>query len=178
MRAQPLEPAPSRPWTDRERAAARDLAGYGYGPREIASRLDRDAVEVAFHLAPVPPSTTPPDDPSAVVVPFPTRRIVTTPSLVRALRVVGLDPAEAASPSRRRDVVLRRQAAMWILHRVDGFSTTLVGRWLGGRHHTTVVHGVRRAEARMAAGGCGFRHDAEGRPVELWVRSLECELSG
>lgn len=56
--------------------------------------------------------------------------------------------------SRARPLVAARQAAMWALRqRYPSLSLEQIGAALGGRHSTTVRHGLRAAEARA-------RHDA------------------
>lgn len=57
---------------------------------------------------------------------------------------------------RAREFSWPRQEAMWLLRqqrRPNGahrFSLPQIGRMLGGRDHTTVLHGVRRHEQRLA----------------------------
>lgn len=48
----------------------------------------------------------------------------------------------------KRRISHARQHFMWDLHRNLGLSTTKVGQLLGGRDHTTIVHGVRAHEKR------------------------------
>lgn len=59
--------------------------------------------------------------------------------------------AELMSDARRAQVAHARQEVMRLA--VDaGFSTTQVGRFLG-RDHSTVVHGIKAARARLAGRG-------------------------
>lgn len=51
-------------------------------------------------------------------------------------------------PSRRHHITRIRQLAMWRC-RQAGFSLPVIGRYFGGRDHTTVIHAVRRIEAAM-----------------------------
>ncbi|KKC27458.1 hypothetical protein WP12_03325 [Sphingomonas sp. SRS2] len=44
-----------------------------------------------------------------------------------------------------------RWAIMWAARKSIGLSTPQIGRRLGGRDHTTVIHGLRRAEALRAS---------------------------
>ena len=37
-----------------------------------------------------------------------------------------------------------RQVAMYLAHRVGGWSTTRIGRFYNGRDHSTVCHAIRR----------------------------------
>lgn len=50
---------------------------------------------------------------------------------------------------RHRSLVIARQEAMYRAHREGGYSLPRIGRALGNRDHTTVLHGVRRHEKRM-----------------------------
>lgn len=73
--------------------------------------------------------------------------------IARIVRAVcdetGIRPAEIYAPTRGLDHVAQaRQLIMFIAKR-RGFSLNQIGRPLR-RHHTTVLHGVRAEEARMA----------------------------
>lgn len=47
------------------------------------------------------------------------------------------------SESRTREVAYARQAAAYLLHQqVPGISLTTIGRTLGHRHHTTIMHAL------------------------------------
>lgn len=63
----------------------------------------------------------------------------------------GLAVSDLTGPSRRPHVVAARQEAMRRL-RAEAwrrFSMPEIGRMLGGRDHTTVLHGLRRHAARF-----------------------------
>lgn len=57
-----------------------------------------------------------------------------------------VDVNELHGPSREALVVEARHVAWWLLRR-QGWSYAELGELTGGRHHTTVLHGVRRVEA-------------------------------
>jgi chromosomal replication initiation ATPase DnaA len=58
-------------------------------------------------------------------------------------------PAELLGRSRKRPIVAARQAAMWaIRQRYPSLSLELIGTTLGGRHYSTVMHGLAAAEQR------------------------------
>lgn len=64
----------------------------------------------------------------------------------------GLQPADLVGPSRLGPIVRVRQRAMYVTRQVrPDVSLPRVGRYFGGRHHTTVLHGIRRTEARLRA---------------------------
>lgn len=51
--------------------------------------------------------------------------------------------ADLISQRRTREVVRPRQTAMWLAKQLTGQSLPAIGRMLGGRDHTTVLHGIR-----------------------------------
>jgi chromosomal replication initiator protein len=55
----------------------------------------------------------------------------------------GVRPAHLTSPLRTRKIARPRQIIMYLATTDLGLSTTVVGRLLGGRDHTTVIHGRR-----------------------------------
>lgn len=63
----------------------------------------------------------------------------------------GVSVADIIGPRRFGGMVRARQLVM---HRAkqEGFSLTQIGRALGGRDHTTVMHGQQRVQARIDAG--------------------------
>jgi chromosomal replication initiation ATPase DnaA len=66
-------------------------------------------------------------------------------------------PAELLGRSRKRPIVAARQAAMWaIRQRYPSLSLEAIGTTLGGRHYSTVMHGLMAAEQRA-------QHDSEYR---------------
>jgi hypothetical protein len=66
-------------------------------------------------------------------------------------RAHGVCLADVCGPSRLRHLVRARQAVMHRLVHVDRFAVSEIGRFLGGRDHTTVLHGVRAHAARSGA---------------------------
>jgi chromosomal replication initiator protein len=61
-------------------------------------------------------------------------------------------------PCRHRDLVRARFAAMLMARRMTRRSLPEIGRWFGGRDHTTVLNAVARAEG-WDAGDDRFRAD-------------------
>ncbi len=74
--------------------------------------------------------------------------------LKRAAEMHKLPVAELIGPCRSRYYVEARFAAMAAL-RNRGMSTTRIGRLLGNRDHSSVIHGCKRA-AQMAAAEPGY----------------------
>jgi len=72
---------------------------------------------------------------------------ITTTAIVRAVaRASGVSSSDIRGQRRTRDLVRLRWAAAW-LARANGASYPQIGRALGGRDHTTIIHGVRRLGA-------------------------------
>lgn len=63
----------------------------------------------------------------------------------------GLTVAELKGPGRAQRVSKPRQEAMHQMHSLKRWSLSQIGGALGGRDHTTVLHGVRQHAKRLAA---------------------------
>jgi chromosomal replication initiator protein len=63
----------------------------------------------------------------------------------------GLSPEELLSPSRAMRVAWPRQVAMYLARELTRESLPAIGRHFGGRDHTTVMHALRRTEAKILA---------------------------
>lgn len=64
----------------------------------------------------------------------------------------GFSIEELKGPRRTKGVVTARQHAMWLMAQQPHLSLPQIGRFLGGRDHTTVLWGVRRHQERIDAG--------------------------
>jgi chromosomal replication initiator protein len=72
-------------------------------------------------------------------------RPVSTDAIVRAVAgYYGLKPAQLKSKSNARRISQPRQIAMYICKHTAGLSLPQIGRELGGKHHTTVLHSIRK----------------------------------
>ena len=67
--------------------------------------------------------------------------------IYRVAREHGIGPRDLRGPGRHRAVAWPRQQAMCEL-RAQGLSLPLIGRILGHRDHTTVIHGIRAHQRR------------------------------
>lgn len=67
---------------------------------------------------------------------------------------------DLVSQRREKEIVRPRQIAMWLARRLTGLSLPAIGRILGGRDHTTVLHGVRVIE-RLAETDIRTARDVE-----------------
>lgn len=61
----------------------------------------------------------------------------------RATRVFGVSKAELHSDRRYREVVMARQFVMYWAIRLTPLSTPQIGRLMGGKDHTTCLHGKK-----------------------------------
>jgi chromosomal replication initiator protein len=61
----------------------------------------------------------------------------------------GLTIADLIGDRRTRFIAHPRQEAMWMLRNLTNFTTPAIGRLMGGRDHTTVLHGAKAFEDRL-----------------------------
>lgn len=54
------------------------------------------------------------------------------------------------SKTNRADIVLPRQVCMFLCRELTGASLPEIGRRFGGKHHSTVLHSIRKVEDKMA----------------------------
>ena len=80
----------------------------------------------------------------------------------------GLEVEQITGGSRRRPLVDARQVAMYVTRSVTDLSFPDIGRAFGDRDHTTVMHAVRKIEARM-----GERQQIFDKVTELQRRLNE-----
>jgi chromosomal replication initiator protein len=85
------------------------------------------------------------------------RRPVTRDEVIAAvLKHFGVGRRELSGRSRTKEIVLPRQVAMYLLRAETDASLLEIGSELGGRDHTTVLHGIRQIE-RSVASDVGLR---------------------
>jgi chromosomal replication initiator protein len=63
----------------------------------------------------------------------------------------GISRPEIVGKGRRKDLVRPRQIAMYLIREEAGASLVDIGSALGGRDHSTVVHGIERVESQIDA---------------------------
>ncbi|WP_043348100.1 helix-turn-helix domain-containing protein [Methylobacterium sp. B1] len=77
-------------------------------------------------------------------------------SLTECVRMVGLvadiTMIELAGPRRRANLTKARQICSWLGKQYAGASFPQIGKRLGGRDHTTALHGYRRTQAVIDRG--------------------------
>jgi chromosomal replication initiator protein len=81
-------------------------------------------------------------------------RYVRGPAVAEIVRIAeglaDLAPGDICGLSRLRGIAWPRQAVMLALHiGRPSMSYPMIGAKLGGRDHTTIMHGVKRARARV-----------------------------
>ena len=69
--------------------------------------------------------------------------------IAAAIAAEGGTAAEALGPSRKRSPSRSRQAAMWLAFKITPHSLQAIGDAVG-RHHSTVIYGIRAYERRLA----------------------------
>jgi chromosomal replication initiator protein len=75
------------------------------------------------------------------------RRAITTEMVIRAVsNHFGLKPAQLKSRNNARPISEPRQIAMYISKQLTGQSLPQIGKDFGGKHHTTVLHSIRKIE--------------------------------
>lgn len=129
-----------------------------------AKRLPRTAAFLAKQQQPIaeqepgkplPPPEQPRHDLEAppIVITWEPRRIKVAEIIEECARFADVSVREMKSPRRARPLCRPRQAAMYIAYKHTGRSLPEIGRILGGRDHSTVLHGKRRVEADLTDGG-------------------------
>jgi chromosomal replication initiation ATPase DnaA len=78
--------------------------------------------------------------------PMPERRGVAALAFATAMAVYGVSAAEMRSAVREDDVIKARGLVVWALRSIgEPVSYPVIGRMLGGRDHSTIIHAHRKA---------------------------------
>ncbi len=74
-----------------------------------------------------------------------------TPELV--IQVVadhyGITPLDISSQKRNKEIVYPRQIVMYLCREMVGTPLQMIGKFLGGRDHTTIIHGIDKITAEI-----------------------------
>ena len=95
------------------------------------------------------------DEPGAVLADIVRRRRTQAPpvTLERVMQTVaqrlGLSVRELRGPRRARPLAYARHLVAYLAHEYANFSLPAIGRALGGRDHTTILHSVRKASSLL-----------------------------
>jgi len=83
-------------------------------------------------------------------------------------RQFGVNIVELLSQRRTRDIAFPRQVAMYLCKHLTFRSLPEIGRYFGGKDHTTVLHGVRKIEAMRQCDPA----------LDETIKTLEAKLRG
>jgi chromosomal replication initiator protein len=78
------------------------------------------------------------------------RKSITGDQIIDAvIEFYGISRPEITGKGRRKDLVRPRQIAMYLIREEAGASLVEIGNSLGGRDHSTVVHGIEKIEGAL-----------------------------
>jgi chromosomal replication initiator protein len=78
-------------------------------------------------------------------------RRITMESIQKAVaEKFGIKPVQLREKSNRKDIVLPRQVAMYLIKELTQASLPEIGRAFGGKHHTTVIHSVAKIQSERS----------------------------
>lgn len=138
---------------------ARPIIGLRH-PAHLMLRPPAAVIDALVALASVP-EARPPIAPSIEI-------ILEVVAAAHGLRVLDL-----RSERRRRVLSSARQEAMWLARELTLLSTSSIGRLIGRRDHTTILHGIAVVTARRAADPAeAARIDAMGAEACARVQAL------
>lgn len=122
----------------------------------VIEPVDVSPLLVAPSEVPAVPETPPPQ-PNNQSVPDEVIEREPTPTLAMIMRAVakhyGVTLLDMRSHARAADFVRPRQVAMYLARKMTLFSHPQIGRFLGNRDHTTIMHGSARIAACMLDDG-------------------------
>jgi len=76
-------------------------------------------------------------------------RRVTIESIVKAVaEKFTLQPAQLKQKTNEQKIAYPRQIAMYLVKDLTSASLPEIGRWFGGKHHTTVLHSIKKIDKR------------------------------
>ena len=81
--------------------------------------------------------------------------------------LINVTRAEMAGPRRHRRLARARQVAMYLAREQTGASYPEIGRCFGGRHHATVLYGIKQVKKRLA------EHEAQTEGLLRRARELQ-----
>ena len=87
-------------------------------------------------------------------------------------RVFKVDHATLIGSKRQKELVIARQAAMYLLRKCLKLTVTQIGRVLGGKNHATVIYGIKRITANLDTNDA-LRAQIEATKEELLNQSRQ-----
>ena len=79
----------------------------------------------------------------------PTRSVQPGTILEEVAARFGVSGEDLIGTSRRKEIVRARHAAIYLLHQELGMKATDIGRLLGGRNHSTIIHAMGRMNSEI-----------------------------
>lgn len=73
---------------------------------------------------------------------------------------------KVVGPSRKQEIALTRQVAMYMMKRELNFSLERIGKIFGGRNHTTAMHSINNIKSRLKS-DTGLRRDINALRKEM-----------
>ncbi len=114
--------------------------------RELEGSLNRVVAYAAYRKEPLTPALAGQALGDTVL----RHRKVTSQQVIDAVcRHFGADPADLCGKQRDREIVLPRQVAMYLLRSETQASLPQIGEALGGRDHSTILHGCTKIAADL-----------------------------
>lgn len=143
-------------------------------PSAQGSLLESFPLADAASLPPPPPAAPPPAPPMLVHLPAP---MVRRKILLEVAHEWKIAAWRLQSSMRIQELVQPRHIAFWLCQQMAGSSLPAIGRSFGGRDHTTVLWGIRRAQQRIDADAAlASRVQAIRERVEAWKSSAAIEI--
>lgn len=132
----------------------------------IRARLNLRA-PVVVELPARPPR--PPGPPYDVISLYPSRKIYAEPAgphlpestnprdraiaaLVYVSRKHGVSIEDIKSERRQKFIIPARQEAIWMVRHLTPWGLPKIGKFFGDRDHTTILHGIRKHQAKIDRG--------------------------
>ncbi len=78
----------------------------------------------------------------------------------------GITPLDIASQKRNRDIVIPRQIVMYLCRTMIDIPLQTIGKYMGGRDHTTIIHGAEKITNEMA------KNDSLRNTVEILKKKI------
>lgn len=95
------------------------------------------------------------------------KRAISIDDIIKAVtEYYGVEPASIHTRSRKREVVLVRQVAMYLAKKYLDLSTSKIGQYIGKRDHATVLHACKTI-ANLAETDKQFRNELNQMEISL-----------
>ena len=119
--------------------------------RELEGALNRVIAYATLHDAPLTTSLAAQALEHIYSVAQPQRSMLSVKEVMEGVcRYYNVNPELVRGKQRDRDIVWPRQVAMYLMREETSASLLQIGTELGGRDHTTIIHGWEKVHAEMA----------------------------